>query len=64
MLDNTGTAFGTTTLKRIWGYIGGENALRESTLDILAEGQPPSLYETGKKGGITKIAVKEKAYSN
>ena len=35
MQDSNGETLGTTTLKRIWNYIGGDNALRESTLDVL-----------------------------
>ena len=35
MLESNGETLGTTTLKRIWNYIGGDNALRESTLDVL-----------------------------
>ena len=35
MQESNGETLGTTTLKRIWNYIGGDNALRESTLDVL-----------------------------
>ncbi len=37
MQQRTGSSLGTTTLKRIWGYIGGDNALRQSSLDILCQ---------------------------
>ncbi|MBQ6726611.1 MAG: hypothetical protein IJQ89_08550 [Bacteroidales bacterium] len=37
MQESNGETLGTTTLKRIWNYIGGDNALRESSLDILCQ---------------------------
>lgn len=37
MQQRSSSTLGTTTLKRIWGYIGGDNALRRSTLDILCQ---------------------------
>ena len=37
MQESNGETLGTTTLKRIWNYIGGDNALRESSLDVLCQ---------------------------